>query len=159
MENVWLAVGLENFAEHPMNRGWMNWFRRWSGSESFQKHWPTLRGEFSQDFVRFAEKQLNLRVGRPDLIAYPTAGTADAFQAAIRRLDAEYILEWADHIRGPADRTIDLTPRPKMAVGPPEKIVAESSSLLPTLMTTPRCARSGDDPDMADSRICARRRR
>ena len=44
MENVWLTVGLNNFAEHPMNRGWMNWFRRWSSSEVFQKHWPALPG-------------------------------------------------------------------------------------------------------------------
>jgi hypothetical protein len=95
MENVWLAVGLENFAEHPMNRGWMNWFRRWSGSASFQRHWPALRGEFSQDFVRFAEKQLSLRVGRPALIACPPAGVVDdVFDTAIRRLDGEYVVEW-----------------------------------------------------------------
>ena len=36
----------------------------------FQKHWPALRGEFSQDFIRFAEKQLNLRIGQRDLIAF-----------------------------------------------------------------------------------------
>jgi hypothetical protein len=96
MENVWLTVGLDSFAEHPMNRGWMNWFRRWSGSEVFQKHWPALRGEFSQDFVRFAERQLNLRVAPPGLIGYPPIGTDDPpFHAAIRRLDAEYVLEWS----------------------------------------------------------------
>jgi Patatin-like phospholipase len=95
MENVWLAVGLDNFSDHPMNRGWMNWFRRWSGSSVFQRHWPILRGEFGQDFVRFAEKQLNLRVARSDLIPCPTDETVDpVFEAAVLSLDDEYVLEW-----------------------------------------------------------------
>ena len=95
MENVWLTVGLQSFAEHPMNRGWMNWFRRWSNTSVFQKYWPTLRGEFSQDFVRFAEDQLNLRVEPPKLEPYPGSGAQGAhFREALAALEKEFLIEW-----------------------------------------------------------------
>ena len=61
MENAWLGIHLEGFHAHPLNRGWMSVFRRWSSSAAFQECWPFLRGEFGQDFVRFCEQQLSLR--------------------------------------------------------------------------------------------------
>jgi hypothetical protein len=95
MENVWLSVGLQSHAEHPMNRGWMNCFRRWSCTSVFQKCWPTLRGEFSQDFVRFAEEQLNLRIEPPKLEPYPGSGAqGSCFRDAIAALEKEFFIEW-----------------------------------------------------------------
>ena len=63
MEKAWFEVQLEGYYSHPMNRGWMNVFRRWVSSLTFRKYWLTLRGEFNQDFVRFCESELKLGRG------------------------------------------------------------------------------------------------
>jgi hypothetical protein len=92
MENAWLSVRLEGFYAHPLNRGWMNVFRRWSSSEVFRRHWLILRGEFSWDFVRFCEKELRLDPGKPRAIRTdPTMPRGDpAWQA----LENEFAREW-----------------------------------------------------------------
>ncbi len=68
MENAWLALDLETYSDHPLNRGWMNVFRRWTSSGTLQRYWPTVRGEFSEGFVRFCEAELNLTVHDPEVI-------------------------------------------------------------------------------------------
>ena len=65
MENAWIAVNLDAYSDQPLNRGWMNVFRRWISSGIFQAHWPAVRGEFSEGFVRFCESELNLTVQEP----------------------------------------------------------------------------------------------
>jgi choline dehydrogenase len=60
MENAYLAMHLDVYHEHPINSGWMTVFRRWSQSRTFLKYWPELRGEFSREFVKFCERELNL---------------------------------------------------------------------------------------------------
>lgn len=60
MENVFLAVQLDKYHAHPLNRGWMNLFRRWAAADDFRKLWPALRGGFSKTFVDFAGTELNL---------------------------------------------------------------------------------------------------
>src|SRR5262249_56630139 len=35
MESAWLGVHLEGYAAHPLNRGWMNVFRRWANTPAF----------------------------------------------------------------------------------------------------------------------------
>jgi hypothetical protein len=60
MENTYLALHLNEFHAHPLNSGWMNVFRRWSGSRTFRKYWPALRDEFCSDFVKFCERELHL---------------------------------------------------------------------------------------------------
>ena len=95
MENAWLAVDLEEFADHPMNRGWMNVFRRWTSSQAFQNYWPALRGEFSEGFVQFCENELNLnavpvetrRIGKMSI-------EEEEFRKAAGELDREFLLEW-----------------------------------------------------------------
>lgn len=62
MEQVYLAVNLDEFHSHALNRGWMNLFRRWTSAETFRRFWPTLCGMYSQQFVRFAELHLNLSI-------------------------------------------------------------------------------------------------
>jgi GNAT superfamily N-acetyltransferase len=62
MENVCIAVKLDEFHAHPLNRGWMNLFRRWTTAAQFRAMWPTVRGTYSRPFVDFAETHLNLEV-------------------------------------------------------------------------------------------------
>ncbi len=67
MENAYLSLNLEVNYSHPMNRGWMDVFHRWTSAKTFRLQWPLLRGEFGRDFIRFCEKQMSLGVvkGKP----------------------------------------------------------------------------------------------
>src|SRR5262249_60045160 len=69
MENAWLAVHLKGYHAHPLNRGWMIAFHRWANSAVLRRHWLTVRGGFSRDFVRFCEQELKLDPRSPP--AYP----------------------------------------------------------------------------------------
>lgn len=68
MENVFLAVQLDKYHAHQLNRGWMNLFRRWAAADNFQQLWPVLRGGFSKDFVDFAGYELNLRGSKQEVM-------------------------------------------------------------------------------------------
>lgn len=89
MELAWLGVRLGDYHAHPMNRGWMNAFRRWSTAEAFQSAWPILRGEYSKDFVRFCERALNL----PAVRAVPVRLNQGEQQQA-QPLYEEFEREW-----------------------------------------------------------------
>ncbi len=102
MENAWIALNLDDYSDHPLNRGWMNVFRRWISSDIFQAHWPTVRGEFSEGFVRFCECELNLIVpepravwleGAPASLARATISDSQ-FREGLCELDKEFSLEW-----------------------------------------------------------------
>lgn len=58
MENIFLALELEKYYAYAMNRGWMNLFRRWATTPTFQTLWPGLRGGYSRQFVEFVEDHL-----------------------------------------------------------------------------------------------------
>ena len=60
MENAWLSLNLDAHYAHPLNRGWMAVFHRWTNAETFRRHWPVLRSEFGRGFVSFCEKQMRL---------------------------------------------------------------------------------------------------
>ncbi len=60
MENAWGDLQVAGFRDLLMNRGWMSVFRRWASTPALRQLWPILRGEFSQDFVKFCETQLEL---------------------------------------------------------------------------------------------------
>ena len=99
-----MSVSLDNYSDHPLNRGWMNVFRRWTSSRIFQTHWPAVRGEFSEGFVRFCEDELNLTVADPEVIWLdpamppPHPGSPQEFRGAVVELDKEFSLEWPDVI-------------------------------------------------------------
>jgi hypothetical protein len=59
-EDAYLSLNLEKYYAHPLNRGWMDVFFRWTSSRTFRKHWPTLRAEFGRDFVGFCERQIGI---------------------------------------------------------------------------------------------------
>jgi hypothetical protein len=94
MENAWLGVRLEGSYAHPLNRGWMSVFRRWANSEVFREHWLTLRGEYSQDFVRFCERALRLDHGQPR--AFPMTAGQWAGVEGWKELRDEFHTEWPD---------------------------------------------------------------
>jgi hypothetical protein len=95
MEDAWLSLRLEGYFAYPMNRGWMNTFRRWAGSATFRRYWPGLRGEFGKDFVRFCEKELRLGHGflRAELLR-PEPTLAPWQRQGLTRLWEEFEREW-----------------------------------------------------------------
>jgi hypothetical protein len=120
MENAWLSVDLEGYSDHPLNRGWMNVFRRWISSDIFHAHWPAVRGEFSEGFVRFCESELNLKV--PELEAAwlegegdwqkrgPTTIPLSVFTEGLQELDKAFSREWPHGVVGViADRPSGLS--------------------------------------------------
>jgi hypothetical protein len=69
MENAWLSLNLDVHYAHPLNRGWMDVFYRWTNTPLFRRHWPVLRSEFARRFVSFCEKQV--RMGRVKVELWP----------------------------------------------------------------------------------------
>ncbi len=99
MELAWLGIRLDGYHAHPMNRGWMNLFRRWSTSPAFYRFWPILRGRHSKDFVRFCERALNLselpvKAVRLDRVRAALKGDR-FFRAVCQPLNQELFREWA----------------------------------------------------------------
>jgi hypothetical protein len=73
MENAWLSLNLDVHYAHPLNRGWMDIFYRWTSSPAFRKHWPVLRSEYGRGFVSFCERQM--RIGKVEVrIELDTSG-------------------------------------------------------------------------------------
>ncbi len=110
MERIFLAVKLDRYHAHAMNRGWMNLFRRWSGNPTMGRLWPSLKSNYSKDFVAFADYQLNFtsmdiiplrQPAQPfqlaELFALRSSKQAAAFDSplsALQRLFSELGQEW-----------------------------------------------------------------
>lgn len=60
MEKAWLGLNLDANYAHPLNRGWLDVFFRWTRSDAFRRTWPFVRSEFSERFVMFCEKQMRM---------------------------------------------------------------------------------------------------
>jgi hypothetical protein len=58
MEDVWVSLKLDEYHDYPLYTGWKEVFKRWTRSESFRRHWKTLKGEYSDDFVKYCERLL-----------------------------------------------------------------------------------------------------
>ncbi len=105
MENAWIALSLKRYSSLPVNRGWMNTFRRWAATEAFRRAWPILRSEFSSEFVRFCEEQLHLTAAEPSVLSLPSHADFlnlppdDFLKVAIDLLDNEFEREWPDEHR------------------------------------------------------------
>ncbi len=92
MEEAWIGLGLRDQRDLPMNRGWFTVFRRWADTTALRRHWPILRGEFSEDFVAFCEEQLNLGV---DCVVARLDLMDPAFvEGALRTLGDGFVREW-----------------------------------------------------------------
>ncbi|WP_337175045.1 patatin-like phospholipase family protein [Paludisphaera sp.] len=85
MENAWLTLALRRNSGLPINRGWLNTFRRWANTPAFQAFWPSLRPEYAAEFVRFCEDELHMIPERARIV--PLDGHRRSFTpAVIRRL-------------------------------------------------------------------------
>jgi hypothetical protein len=58
MEQAYFALTLARSANAPSNRGWMNLFRRWAGSRTFNEWFDRYRELFSRQFVAFYDNYL-----------------------------------------------------------------------------------------------------
>ena len=98
MENTWLALNLSDYHGHPLNRGWMNVFRRWTSTSMMRRYWPVLRGEYSRGFVDFCQTELPMRVEYSDWREVKTRRRGKTRAISDRKfgiLDDQYQLEQA----------------------------------------------------------------
>jgi hypothetical protein len=58
MEDVYFVLQLARFANALDNRGWMNLFRAWGRSPTFNAHFDMLRHNFSKEFEEFYDLYL-----------------------------------------------------------------------------------------------------
>ncbi len=89
MEQVYLAVKLEDYHGHALNRGWMNLFRRWTCSATFRLFWPTVCSMYSQQFVRFAEQHFNLSIEQAAVLE--SLGTTTDLTSLFRDLSIDWV--------------------------------------------------------------------
>jgi hypothetical protein len=65
MEDVFMDLRLDDFWEHPDNRGWAILFMRWARSPRFQKAWTQTHRTFGIRFEYFCEARLGLTRDNP----------------------------------------------------------------------------------------------
>jgi hypothetical protein len=65
MENVFLDLRLDDFWEHPDNRGWAMLFSMWAKSPIFRASWESVRRTFGSRFEYFCGERLGLPVDHP----------------------------------------------------------------------------------------------
>ncbi|WP_165074396.1 patatin-like phospholipase family protein [Paludisphaera rhizosphaerae] len=132
MENAWLGLSMQRTSALPLNRGWMNAFRRWAGSDAFRRAWPILRSEYSDQFVRFCEDELHLQTARPSAIrlevGFDQLDDADGRKKALDLMDEEFARDWPDEHR--AERGVLDQARKSLTVDgkPAVWLMAQASS-------------------------------
>jgi len=65
MEEVFLDLQLDDFWEHPDNRGWAILFMRWARSPRFQRAWNDARRTYGIRFEYFCAARLGLERDKP----------------------------------------------------------------------------------------------
>jgi hypothetical protein len=65
MENAFLDLRLDDFWEHPDNRGWAILFMRWARSPRFRSIWAEMRRTFGIRFEYFCAARLGLPRDEP----------------------------------------------------------------------------------------------
>lgn len=98
MENVFLGLRLAEYYAHPLNRGWMNLFRRWAITPTFRRCWPIVCGTFSRAFVEFAE--CHLYVPQSSSLTYLQHPLTES---SIQAIQAQLVSEWPTGARIPKD--------------------------------------------------------
>jgi hypothetical protein len=102
MELAWSTMKLDDYRAHPINRGWMNTFRRWTTCKAFHDYWPFLRAEFSKPFVRFCENALNLVPTRVKSIReHELVNMLHPLNAIdlVGKLEQQFGYEWGDTLQ------------------------------------------------------------
>jgi hypothetical protein len=67
MECVYLDLQLEDYHDHPDNRGWMNLFKHWSWADMMQATWAISASTYGSRFQTFCEQRLDLTLGSLDV--------------------------------------------------------------------------------------------
>ena len=98
MENVFLGLRLAEHYAHPLNRGWMNLFRRWATTPMFRRCWPIICGTFSRAFVEFAE--CHLYVPQSSGLTYLQRPLTET---SIHAVHAQLVSEWMIETQIPED--------------------------------------------------------
>jgi steroid 5-alpha reductase family enzyme len=65
MEDVFMDLQLDDFWEHPDNRGWAILFMRWARSPRFRAFWAQTHRTFGIRFEYFCEARLGLTRDKP----------------------------------------------------------------------------------------------
>lgn len=58
MEDAFYILRLDRYANAPDNHGWMNLFRRWGWSATFNQRFDELRSTFAEEFAQFYDLYL-----------------------------------------------------------------------------------------------------
>ena len=91
---------MEDFDAHPLNRGWVAVFHRWSMMPAFRRAWPVLRADFSRSFIEYLQSRFSLTVEYSDLEPLPGSRSRnkrvrdvlrDEFQAEWPEIDSEFL--------------------------------------------------------------------
>ncbi|MBI1310263.1 hypothetical protein GC176_03070 [bacterium] len=94
MEVAWLNARMEDFDAHPLNRGWVAVFHRWSMMPEFRHVWPVLRADFSRSFVEYLQSRFSLAVEYSSV--EPLPGPTTASKRVREILLNEYRSEWPE---------------------------------------------------------------
>ncbi|VTR95800.1 patatin-like phospholipase : Uncharacterized protein OS=Candidatus Nitrospira defluvii GN=NIDE0582 PE=4 SV=1 [Gemmata massiliana] len=94
MEAAWMRLNLSVTFPGPLQRGWMNCFRRWTATRVFQRYWPVLRPEYSAGFARFCERVLNMPLVPVRAVRW--SRLPEHVQTQVRtELNREFFGDWA----------------------------------------------------------------
>ena len=88
MEKMYFSLNLGELHGHPLSRGWMNLFRRWSATSTLREFWPILRGGHSRQFVDFVHRHLNL--GFPPAFKIQPCTDLEFISTALDQLTREW---------------------------------------------------------------------
>jgi len=89
-----MQMDLERTHALPLQRGWMNCFRRWTAARKFHEFWLQLRPQYSWGFIRFCEEVLN--VPKPPVHAVRWTVILESTRLVIRyELNREFASDWS----------------------------------------------------------------
>ncbi|HEX8984764.1 MAG TPA: patatin-like phospholipase family protein [Bryobacteraceae bacterium] len=82
MEEVYLDLDLEQTADNPDHRGWMNLFRHWAWAGMFRVTWAISSGTYGARFEAFCHRYLRLERGRTTVDTAPIVSAAEVEHSA-----------------------------------------------------------------------------
>jgi hypothetical protein len=88
MENVYIDLNLDDYYDHPDNRGWMRLFNEWVASGMFRITWAITADTFGARFQTFCQTRLNQppsQVGSERVDAPETAPLTSEERAVIEK--------------------------------------------------------------------------
>jgi hypothetical protein len=53
LENVWINLDLEDYADNRLNSGWITVFESWAKSPTIKNAWPAVKSEYNPAFAKY----------------------------------------------------------------------------------------------------------